>query len=152
MAAAGFTVQNKNLPELIKRLKALAQEQLGTQELRPTLLADRETQLSDLDFDLLSEISRLEPTGYGNPDARFVSRGAKVRTSRAVGEEGKHLKLTLEDARGVTVDAIGFRLGHLREGLPQRVDIIYALESNEYNGRTSLQLNLKDIKPAGTAD
>jgi single-stranded-DNA-specific exonuclease len=152
MAAAGFTVQNKNLPELINRLKALAQEQLGTQELRPTLLADRETQLSDLDFDLLSEISRLEPTGYGNPDARFVSRGAKVRTSRAVGAEGKHLKLTLEDERGATVDAIGFRLGDLREGLPQRVDVIYALESNEYNGRTSLQLNLKDIKPAGTAD
>jgi single-stranded-DNA-specific exonuclease len=152
MAAAGFTVQNKNLPELINKLKALAQEQLGTQELRPTLLADRETQLSDLDFDLLSEISRLEPTGYGNPDARFVSRGAKVRTSRAVGAEGKHLKLTLEDERGATVDAIGFRLGDLREGLPQRVDVIYALESNEYNGRTSLQLNLKDIKPAGTAD
>jgi single-stranded-DNA-specific exonuclease len=152
MAAAGFTVQNKNLPELIMRLKALAEEQLGAQELRPTLMADREMELTDLDFDLLAEISRLEPTGYGNPDARFVSRGAKIKTSRAVGAEGKHLKLTLEDQRGATVDAIGFRLGHLREGLPQRVDVIYALESNEYNGRTSLQLNLKDLKPAGTRD
>ena len=152
MAAAGFTVRNKNLPELIRRLKALAVEQLGAQELRPTLLADGELPLSDLDFDLLGEISRLEPTGYGNPEARFVSRGAKVKTSRAVGTDGKHLKLTLEDERGATVDAIGFRLGHLREGLRPRVDVIYALESNEYNGRTSLQLNMKDIKAAGTPD
>ena len=152
MAAAGFTVKNKNLPELIARLKSLAEEQLGTRELRPTLLADGEIRLADLDFDLLGEISRLEPTGYGNPDARFVSRGTKVKTSRTVGAEGKHLKLTLEDERGVTIDAIGFRLGELREGLPQRVDVIYALEANEYNGRTSLQLNLKDIKAAGTPD
>jgi single-stranded-DNA-specific exonuclease len=152
MAAAGFTVKNENLPELVRRLKALAKEHLGDQELRPTLLADAEVRLSDLDFDLLSVISRLEPTGYGNPEARFVSRGARVKTARAVGAEGQHLKLTLEDERGATVDAIGFRLGHLREGLPQRVDVIYALESNEYNGRTSLQLNLKDVKPAGTPD
>ncbi len=152
MAAAGFTVQNKNLPKLIIRLKSLAQEQLGAQDLRPRLLADMELGLSELDFDLLGEISKLQPTGYGNPDATFVSRGAKIKTSRVVGAEGRHLKLTLEDERGANLDAIGFRMGDLRESLPPRVDIIYALESNEYNGRTSLQLNLKDIKPTGSAD
>ncbi len=152
MSAAGFTVQNQKLPELIMRLKALAREQLGSQELRPTLLADMELSLSELDFDLLGEISKLQPTGYGNPDATFVTRQAKVKTSRVVGAEGRHLKLTLEDEKGATLDAIGFRMGPQREGLPQRVDLAYALEANEYNGRVSLQLNLKDIKPAGTAD
>ncbi len=154
MAAAGFTVRNANLPELVRRLKEIATVKLGDHEtdLRPTLLADMEIGLADLDFDLLSELSLIEPTGYGNPDAKFISRGARVKTARAVGAEGKHLKLTLEDERGVTMDAIGFRMGALREGLSSRVDVIYALEANEYNGRTTLQLNLKDIKPAGSPD
>jgi single-stranded-DNA-specific exonuclease len=151
-AAAGFTVQNDKLPELITRLKSLAEKELGSQELRPTLSADMEIKLSDLNYELLRELSRLEPTGYGNRDAVFVSRAVSVKSSRTVGAEGQHLKLTLEDERRATLDAIGFRLGALRASLPPRVDLIYAFEANEYNGRTSLQLNLKDLRPAGSVD
>jgi hypothetical protein len=43
-------------------------------------------------------------------------------------------------------------MGELQAKLPARLDVLYTFESNEYNGRTSLQLNLKDLKPAGTAD
>ena len=50
------------------------------------------------------------------------------------------------------MDAIGFRLGHCKRPCRRRVDALYSFESNEYNGRTSLQLNLKDIKPAGSTD
>src|SRR5574341_926084 len=151
-AAAGFTVRNENLPELISRLKSIAEAQLGGQNLRPTIAADMEISLSQLNFDLLKQLAYFEPTGYGNPDPVFVSRNIKVKSSRTVGAEGRHLKLTLEDERGVAYDAIGFRLGHLRDTLPARVDAAYSFESNEYNGRTTLQLNLKDLKPAGTPD
>jgi hypothetical protein len=65
-----------------------------------------------------------------------------------VGAEGIHLKLVVTDDR-ITFDTIGFRLGHLLPELPMRVDILFTFESNEYNGRQSLQLNLKDVKPAG---
>jgi single-stranded-DNA-specific exonuclease len=94
----------------------------------------------------------LEPTGYGNPEAVFVSRNIKVKAARTVGSEGNHLKLTLEDERGASVDAIGFRLGHLKENLPPSLDVLYRFEANEYNGRRTLQLNLKDVKPAGLPD
>jgi single-stranded-DNA-specific exonuclease len=149
-AAAGFTVTNQNLEELKTRLKTLAAAQLGGLDLRPTLRSDVEIKLSELSFELLRRLADLEPTGYGNPEAVFVSRGAKVKSSRTVGAEGRHLKLNLEDERGATLDAIGFRLGHLRTDLPARVDIAYALESNEYGGRTSMQLNLKDVQGTGT--
>jgi single-stranded-DNA-specific exonuclease len=108
--------------------------------------------LSDLNFEVLKYLAYLEPTGYGNPDAMFVSRNVKVKSSRMVGSEGRHLKLTLEDERGAIIDSIGFRMGHLQPTLPPRVDVPYHFEANEYNGRTSLQLNLKDVKPAGTPD
>jgi single-stranded-DNA-specific exonuclease len=151
-AAAGFTVRNEKLPELIARLKSIAATQLREQNLRPTLAADMEIKLSELNFDLLKQLAYFEPTGYGNLEAVFVSRDVKVKTSRTVGAEGRHLKLTLEDERGVTLDAIGFRLGHLQPTLPPRVDAIYTFEANEYSGRTSLQLNLKDIRAGGTVD
>jgi single-stranded-DNA-specific exonuclease len=147
-AAAGFTVRNENLEELKLRLKALAAAQLGSLDLRPALRADMEISLSALNFEVLRQLENLEPTGYGNPEAVFVSRGARVRSSRAVGAEGRHLKLTLEDDRGASIDAIGFRLGQEHKDLPNRVDIAFALEANEYRGRTTLQLNLKDIKPS----
>ena len=151
-AAAGFTVRNEKLPELVNRLKSIAEAQLSNKDLRPTIAADMEVPLSQLDYELLKHLAYFEPTGYGNPDAIFVSRNVKVKSSRTVGMDGKHLKLALEDERGTTYDAIGFRLGHLQTNLPPRVDVIYSFESNEYNGRKSLQLNLKDIKPAGMTD
>jgi single-stranded-DNA-specific exonuclease len=111
-----------------------------------------EVPLSQLNFDLLRQLASFEPTGYGNPDPVFISRNVKVKSSRTVGAEGRHLKLTLEDERGLAYDAIAFRMGHLRAALPARVDVAYSFESNEYNGRTTLQLNLKDVKPANAPD
>ncbi|MFH1909551.1 MAG: single-stranded-DNA-specific exonuclease RecJ, partial [Chloroflexota bacterium] len=70
-AAAGFTLRNENLAELKSRLKAIAAESLGAQDLRPTLTADAEISLTDLRPELLKHLSYLEPTGYGNPSARF---------------------------------------------------------------------------------
>jgi single-stranded-DNA-specific exonuclease len=151
-AAAGFTVKNENLSELILRLKEIARQQLGSTDLRQTLTADMEVQLFELNYDVLKHLMFLEPTGYGNPEAIFVSRNIKVKAARTVGAEARHLKLTLEDDRGATIDAIGFRLGHLKADLPPHIDVLYRFESNEFNGRTTLQLNLKDLKPAGIPD
>ena len=151
-AAAGFTVKNKNLAELVSRLKSIAEEKLGAQDLRPTLTADAQVSLTEVRPELIKTLSYLEPTGYGNPDAAFVSRGAKVKNARTVGAEGRHLKLIMEDDLGFTHDAIGFRLGNLKPDLPNRVDILFTYEVNEYNGRLGYQLNLKDVKATGAAD
>ena len=151
-AAAGFTVKNQNLPELVTRLKSIAKDQLSGKDLRQTLSADMEVSLAELNFEVLKNLEYIEPTGYGNPDAVFVSRDVKVKSSRTVGADAKHLKLTLEDDRGAIFDSIGFRLGHLRDTLPARVDVLYHLEANEWNGKRALQLNLKDIKASGLED
>jgi len=151
-AAAGFTVKNENLSALVTRLKEIAKEQLETKDLRQTLTADMEVALEEMNFEVLKHLEYLEPTGYGNPDAIFVAREVKVRSSRTVGAEGRHLKLSLEDSRGAAYDCIGFRLGHHKDTLPSHIDVMFTLESNEWNGRTTLQLNLKDLKAAGVPD
>ena len=152
-AAAGFTVRNENLSELVSRLKAIAADQLSNEDLRPTVTADAEVSLVDIRPELFEKALRyLEPTGYGNPNAAFVARNVKVKNARTVGADAKHLKLSLEDDKGYTHDAIGFRLGEWQKKMPPRVDILFTYEANEYNGRIGYQLNLKDIKEAGTID
>jgi len=151
-AAAGFTVKNENLSELVTRLKEIARDGLEGMDLRQTLTADMEVAVEELNFEVLEHLTYLEPTGYGNPEAVFVARNVNVKSSRTVGSEGRHLKLSLEDSTGAILDCIGFRMGDLRETLPERIDVMFTLEANEWNGRTTLQLNLKDAKAAGMPD
>lgn len=146
-AAAGFTVHNDNLPALKERLKGIAAEQLGTLDLRPTLSADVEIPLGELKPEILQWLEWLQPTGYGNPQAVFVSRRLKVADCRAVGKDCAHLKLTVSDG-SIYYDAIAFRQGHWYSRMPRFIDLLYTFETNEFNGRTTLQLNVKDLKAA----
>ena len=144
-AAAGFTVANENLKELIDRLESLAKEALSEKDLRPTLEADLEVSLDDLNDDLLYEIDRLEPTGFGNPVPLFISRAVRVETNRPVGREGAHLKLRVGNGRK-SIDAIAFRQGSWSAVMPRNIDIIFQFERNEFQGKITPQLNIQDIK------
>lgn len=147
-AAAGFTVRNQNLPELERRLRAIAQEQLRDLDLRPSLYADMEIPLHELKPEILRSLENMQPTGYGNRQAYFVSRRLRPTRYRTVGRDKSHLKLSVSDHR-ITYDAIAFRQGYWAENMPDYIDVFYAFEENEYNGRVNLQLNVRDIKPSG---
>ena len=144
--AAGFTVANEHLDDLADRLRILASEQLAGLELTPVLPVDVEVELSEMSWELHHELTQLEPCGYANPHPLFLSRNVYVQGQRAVGD-GRHLKLALSDGQ-TTWDGIAFRQGEWAGKLPDRVDVVYHLEINEYNGRRWLQLNVQDIRPA----
>ncbi len=146
-AAAGFTIRNENLPRLKERLMSLAKIQLSSVELRPVLYADIELPLVELKPEILKYLEWLQPTGYGNRSVHFISRNLKVIRSQTVGREKTHLKMSLTDGQ-IIYDAIAFRQGHWGNRLPASVDILYSFETNEFNGRITLQLNVHDIKPS----
>lgn len=145
-AAAGFTIRTENLPALAERLQALAEEQLGDRALAPSLDVDVALELDQIDGALVQALDLLEPTGYGNSPPLFVARGVHVLESRAVGAERTHLKLTLSDGMA-TWDAIAFRRGQFAGQLPEWLDIVYHLETNEWGGKSRLQLNIQDFRP-----
>ena len=148
-AAAGFTVRNEDREALVARLRQIAARQLGEMELLPVLEIDREIKLDKLTgkyiSGVLADLHQLEPTGRGNPEPIFASYNVTVRHARVVGKEGSHLKLTLQAGNHI-YDAIAFRQGYWMEDMPERVDLAYRFEVNDFNGRSSLQLNVKDIK------
>ncbi|MAS33084.1 MAG: single-stranded-DNA-specific exonuclease RecJ [Anaerolineaceae bacterium] len=150
--AAGFTVLNKNVPDLMQRLVGLAQQTLAGQELKPTLEIDAEVDTNHVSEHLLEELQHLEPTGYMNAAPVFMMRNAYILEWRLVGRDNRHLKLKVARAGRPPLDAIGFGLGEWAAQLPGHVDLAYQLELNEWNGRRNLQLNVQDIRLSESAN
>ena len=150
-AAAGFTARNELVPELVLQLTAIAARELAGVALTPVINIDREIRLEKLNGRYISgifnDLHQLEPTGRGNPEPVFASYDLTVRHARPVGKGNAHLKLTLQ-AGNALYDAIAFQQGDWFAEMPDRVDIAYRFEENNYMGRVNLQLNIKDLRPA----
>ncbi|MFZ1629135.1 MAG: single-stranded-DNA-specific exonuclease RecJ [Anaerolineae bacterium] len=144
-AAAGFKIRTERLPQFREEMQAVAAAELSQQTLLPLLEIDAVVRLSDLDFGLLGILQQLEPCGQDNRSPVLLARNCKVLEARTVGGEGAHLKLLLSDG-GPPRDAIAFRQGHWLSRVRQRMDVVFALETNEYNGNRRLQLNVHDLK------
>ena len=151
--AAGFTVHRDNIPMLQERLTEMARVQLDGETLQPTLDIDVEVSIDDLNEALVQEFEKLEPCGNGNETPVLMARSCRVARRQTVGSDGQHLKLQLaRNGSGQALDAIGFSLGARADGLPDVIDIAFQLEINKWNGKSNLQANLRDIRPAERAD
>lgn len=148
--AAGFTIETASIEVFQKGLEKIAEERLTEGVLERKLMIDAEIGFGQLGWELVEEIEKFEPLGLGNPAAVFATHGVEVVSVRAVGQEGKHLKLILRN-EGREYEGIGFGLGRymmeIKEG--ESVGVAYSLERNIWNGRENLQLKIKDIKLAG---
>jgi single-stranded-DNA-specific exonuclease len=147
-AAAGLTIEADRIPEFAARFDAVAHELLAPEDLVPELRTDLEVPLHEADEELERALRHLEPFGVGNPGPVFVARDVRVASNpRRIGTDG--VKVALESGRG-TVDGVGWglaaRSGELRAG--ERIDIAYRLDVNEYQGRRTLQADLRDFRPA----
>lgn len=145
--AAGFTVANEKIDQLIFELEKIAETELDPGHLHPKIKVDIEYPLHLLPEEILKELDQLEPLGAQNSEAVFVSRDVEVKSVRMVGKEGNHLKLQLRDKQAV-YDAIAFNQGFWGREMPTRVDVVYSVERNHYNGNIFKQLRVKDLKPS----
>jgi single-stranded-DNA-specific exonuclease len=146
-AAAGFTLRNENLSALQERLQAIARRDLQEAELVPKLEVDAQLTLGPDLYNLYDQLDRLQPFGESNPAPIFLSQGLRVGRRQAIGSDGQHLKLTVSDGRAWW-DAIAFRRGKDVDELPERIDLAYQLDMNEWNGQKRLQLVVQDWRPA----
>ena len=159
--AAGFTVKTSRLIEFQAKLENKAREQISDELLKPVLEADCEIKLSDVKPALYNQIKNFAPFGIGNSQPSFITKGVEVASFCQVGREKKHLKLsvkvkgpTFEHLKGLkgrtlsNLDAIAFNQGVLAENLSpgQKINLLYNIDENNWNGKKDLQLKVKDIK------
>lgn len=149
--AAGLTMETINVEAFRKRFEEVVRERMDESLRRPTEDVDLELGLDRITDAFVRNIQRMAPFGPHNMRPLFLARGVVDEgRARPVGED--HLKMDLRMANGSRAyPAIAFRLGsHLdlvKSGAP--FSILYSIEENEWQGRKSVQLNIKDIK-AGT--
>lgn len=146
MQAAGITVSQSNILLLEERLNAYADTHLTAEDMQPELSIEFELQPEDLTERTVAELEQLEPCGTDNPAPCFSIPCAKLRAKRKLSQD-KHLKL-LVDVGGVALEAIGFGMGPIADGLLEGDVLSLAgnLSFNEWEGKRTLQCTLKDVK------
>ena len=144
--AAGLGLRPEDLPAFRKKFAQVVAAGTTSESFIPTLLIDSEIDVQDINGEIYREISRIQPTGTMNPTPVFVCRGQRTLESRTVGAGGDHLRIRLRTGQG-DIFGIGFKKAELETLTRENsVDIAFSLDKNTFNGRTSLQLLIKDIK------
>lgn len=148
-AAAGFTVPTEHLDTFTRRLCAFVDSVATDDDLVPEREADAEVRPHELDAQLLAQLRQLGPFGMGNPEPRLLVRGAWLDDVRPIGRDRTHLKAKLRTSHGPPLAVLWWRHAHLAPFLQgQPVDLLGELGENVYRGRRSLQLVVRDARPA----
>ncbi|MBK9032007.1 MAG: single-stranded-DNA-specific exonuclease RecJ [Myxococcales bacterium] len=143
-AAAGLTVRASEVDRLREALGAAVLAE-GSGPVVSGHDADAELGLAEIDEALVGELAQLGPFGQDNPEPRLVARRLEVLTSRRVGD-GSHVKLELRCPRTGTVrGAIGFGFGERDPGVGATVDVAFRPTASAWNGRTRVELELRDL-------
>lgn len=147
--AAGLTMPVDKLEEFRSRLKEIGEKEISPELLVPTVEIDYELQMSEINFDLLNELSNMEPYGMGNPYPIFCLRKVKIKEHSKVGNNGDHLRLKIEkNHSGSSIAAVGWGLGSIDDDLDEytEVDIAVQLEINVWQDKQSIQFSIQDIR------
>jgi single-stranded-DNA-specific exonuclease len=146
-SAAGISINKDSLEPFAEEFENYAQECLDDRDLIPSLNADVEIELEQVTLDLARQLAELGPFGSQNPEPIFVCRNIMMISPKGVGGNGKHLKFKARSSKAC-IDGIGFGFGSWLPDLqPQTaVDLAFSLEENCWNGISSAQVNVKDLK------
>ncbi len=144
--AAGLSVTRANLDAFRKKINEYASEHLDEDSFIPTYPCDLVLCADDIDMRLCEELHLLEPYGVGNPNPTFVLSHLSVVEINGV-SEGKHTRLTLRsDKRAHSCMFFSHSPETLDICVGDFVDILFNLDINEWNGRRSVQIIVRDIR------
>ena len=147
--AAGFTIDEANIPAFRERMNRYAAEYWVGQAPESVLEIDMELrQPGRVTLQEVEALSALEPYGSGNARPLFCLMGATLLRTQNVGQN-RHLKLRLGKG-SAHFDGIFFSTTASACGCAEgdRVDAAFYLQINEFRGNRSMQLQMVDIRPS----
>ncbi|MDA1354255.1 MAG: single-stranded-DNA-specific exonuclease RecJ [bacterium] len=145
--AAGFKILPENIPAFEAELRAKADVSITDEDLQLYVDVDGALSPDQMSVQTAESLQVLAPFGHQNTAPVFYSDQLIPIDSKLVGD-GKHLKVRFQDRdSNKTVDAIGFGLADKLSTLyKERVEILFHLEVNEWNGMVKPQLKLVDVR------
>jgi single-stranded-DNA-specific exonuclease len=162
--AVGFALPCANLARLREHLDGYARARLTLADFEPQIEFDRELPLNETTPELHRALSLLEPFGMDNPEPVFVARAVRLKAPPQ-NVNDRHVRLRLAPALNgggsgwrdnVSFKAMGWRLKESCEQLQllagDRVDIAYTVGVNDHPEFGGLELTLRDVAKAVSAE
>lgn len=148
-AAAGITIRPEMIAEFALHFDQVVRSQVSEEDFIPDIRVDMELDLRHTDLDSVERLQKhFEPFGPSNPGPVYAAYGVEVvRAPRKVGESGLRFRVR----SGTTeLDALGWSLFPRKdEVIPgKRLDIVFRLERDEWNGGNRLQARVLDFRGA----
>ena len=146
--AAGLTLKQEDYKSFKAAFEEVVAQRILPEQREPAFYYDLEIDFKAVTEKLFRIINQMGPFGPQNMQPVFkTAQCLDSGGSRAVGKDQSHLRLEVEDPSGIRFVGIAFGMAHHLTKIKSRVpfSILYTLDENEFNGRVSLQLKVKDF-------
>ena len=147
--AAGFTLQEKNLAEFIKKIQSIAESKLTDEIILKALEIEAELKGQDINVGFVESLDKFKPFGNGNKEPVFVIKNISIaQAPMLMGAKAQHIKFTAMTPDDVFFEVIAFNQAEKYSAiinLNKRYDIAGTFTINEWRGNKIIQLKLKDI-------
>jgi len=151
MYAAGLTLKNSQYAAFKDAFETHVANTMDPALKTPEIVFDAEVSLEQMSSKFMRILKQMAPFGPENPAPIFKTAGVyDTGYAVAVGKDKSHLKGSFSDGRGLKIPFIGFKQAEKQHLLTEKkkVDIVFSLSENVWQGRSSLQLQLLDVKPS----
>ncbi len=141
--AGGLSIRAEKLECFAEAFETVARQSLAPEDLQPLLEVDAELNFPEIDLALLAELNALKPFGVGNPEPLFMTSRAEV-CERKTFPAGVRYRLR---KAGRVLSGVMFGTPDDCSGKPgELLDIAYRLTQNDWNGASSAELKIVDLK------
>ncbi|MFV8321625.1 single-stranded-DNA-specific exonuclease RecJ [Flavobacterium sp. LS2R12] len=149
MYAAGMTLKEENYQIFKEAFEQEVERTIHPDMLTPEIAVDAEIDFANITPKLIRILKQFEPYGPQNMTPIFLTKNIKdTGYGKPMGQEDEHLKLFIKQNNSEGIAAIGFNLGNKIELTTHQkpFQAVYCIDENEWKGKLSLQLRLRDIK------
>ena len=149
MYAAGMTLKPENYENFKAAFEKVVQETIHPDLLTPEITIDTEINFTEITPKLTRILKQFEPFGPQNMTPLFLTKDVRdTGYGKPLGQEDEHLKLFVKQNNSEGISAIGFGLGNKMDSIRNQkpFQILYSIDENEWKGKVSLQLTIRDIK------
>jgi single-stranded-DNA-specific exonuclease len=146
--AAGLTVLRSRFAELKECLEQYTTSRLNGDAFSRPITIEATAAFADLKPSLHHELQMLAPFGVGNREPLLLSREVEVVRTETFGSDRRHLRVQMRD-RTASAEAIAFDKAAAAPHLPtgRRIDVVYALQCERWDGLDRIRLHLRDLRP-----
>lgn len=146
-AAAGLTLLTQNIEAFSDAFEKVVSETILPEQLIPEIIIDAELSFADIRQPFFNIVRQMEPFGPENMRPVFITRNV-TDTGYSKIVKDQHLRLVVKQDN-ITLTGIFFKAAHLLPVVQQgNFDLVYTIDENEWNGSTTLQLKVVDLRPS----